>query len=78
VRVSGDEAIERLECFGGHVTVIVMGDGKAGTPVAATAMVKRRLLGWHAQLSRFDPASELCALNAAPRATVPVSAVVAR
>ena len=76
--VSESEAIESFECFGGHVNVIVMGDGPVGSSAAAAAMVKRRMLEWHAQFSRFEPASELSRLNGDPRETVPVSPVMAR
>ncbi|MGD0198284.1 MAG: FAD:protein FMN transferase [Solirubrobacteraceae bacterium] len=72
------ESIESFECFGGHVNVIVMGAGPAGTPRAAAAMVKRRMLDWHLQFSRFEPESELSKLNADPRETVPVSPLMAR
>jgi thiamine biosynthesis lipoprotein len=47
--------------------VRVIADG----PRAAAA--KRFVLDYHARLSRFLPASELCALNADPRAVVPAS-----
>ena len=74
----GPEAIETFPCFGGSVSVIVMGDGPAGAPAAAAALARRRLLEWHAQFSRFEDASELSRLNADPRQTVEVSAVMAR
>jgi thiamine biosynthesis lipoprotein len=76
--VHGPEATETFPCFGGSVRVIVMGDGPAGTPAAAAALARRRLLEWHAQFSRFEEASELSRLNADPRETVEVSAVMAR
>ncbi len=72
------EAIESFDCFGGRVTVIVQGDGAAGTPDDAAAMVKRRMLAWHRQFSRFDASSELAVLNADPRPTVAVTPVMAR
>lgn len=74
----GPEAIETFPCFGGNVTVVVMGDGPAGAPAAAAALARRRLLEWHAQFSRFEEASELSQLNADPRQTVEVSAVMSR
>ena len=74
----GAEAIETFPCFGGRVSVIVMGDGPAGTPAAAAALARARLLEWHDQFSRFEAASELSRLNADPRQTVAVSAVMAR
>jgi thiamine biosynthesis lipoprotein len=76
--VAGTEAIETFPCFGSVVTVIVAGDGPGGTPEAAARAVKRRLLDWHAQFSRFESASELSQLNADKRASVPVSPVMAR
>jgi len=75
--VSG-EAIETFPCFGGVVSVIVMGPGPGGSAAAAAGAVKRRLLEWHDQFSRFEPASELSQLNADPRETVPVSPLMAR
>jgi thiamine biosynthesis lipoprotein len=77
-RVSAAEAIETFPCFGGSATVIVAGAGPAGQPSAAAALVKRRLLEWHRQFSRFEPDSELSLLNGDPRETVPVSQVMAR
>lgn len=58
--------------------VAVMGSGPAGSPAAAAAAVKRRMLEWDAQFSRFKPNSELSLLNADPRGTVPVSPLMAR
>ena len=74
----GPEATETFACFGGRASVIVMGDGPAGTAAAAAALTRRRLLEWHNQFSRFEEASELTRLNADPRRTVEVSAVMAR
>jgi len=76
--VAGSEAIETFACFGGTVTAIVMGAGPAGSPAAAVAAVKRRMLEWHEQFSRFEAASELSRLNADPRETVPASPVMLR
>ena len=72
------EAITRFDCFGGSCAVLVTSTGPAGRAPAAVARVRRRLLAWHQQFSRFDPASELSRLNRDPRRTVPVSAVMAR
>ena len=74
----GPEVTETFPCFGGLVSVIVMGDGPAGSPAAAAALARRRLLEWHEQFSRFEDASELSRLNRDPRQTVEVSAVMAR
>lgn len=76
--MEGAEAIETFPCFGGSVSVIVMGTGPAGTASAAADAARRRMLDWHAQFSRFEADSELSRLNADPRETVPVSAVMAR
>jgi len=72
------EAVEAVAAFGSRASVIVAGDGPAGDPAQAAALSCRRLLHWHAQFSRFDPASELARLNADPRPTVPASAVMRR
>jgi FAD:protein FMN transferase len=72
------EAIERFACFGGDCTVLVMGPGPAGSAAEAAARARRRMERWHVQFSRFEPASELSVLNADPRETVAVSAMLAR
>ena len=72
------EAITRFACFGGTCAVLVTSAGPAGRAPEAVARARRRLLEWHAQFSRFDPGSELSALNGDPRPTVPVSATMAR
>jgi thiamine biosynthesis lipoprotein len=72
------EAIEQFDCFGGSCAVLVAGDGPAGTAHGAAGRVRRRLLAWHDQFSRFMPSSELSRLNADPRRVVPVSATMAR
>jgi FAD:protein FMN transferase len=72
------EAIEQFDCFGGSCAVLVAGDGPAGTAHGAAGRVRRRLLAWHDQFSRFVPSSELSRLNADPRGVVPVSATMAR
>jgi thiamine biosynthesis lipoprotein len=76
--VLAPETFETFDCFGSTATVIINGDGPAGTPAAAAASVKRRMLDWHAQFSRFEPHSELSLLNADQRETVPVTPVMAR
>jgi thiamine biosynthesis lipoprotein len=72
------EAIERFPCFGGMCAALVIGSGPAGTPHAAALRVKRGLLAWHDQFSRFNPDSELSRLNRNPRQTVAVSPAMAR
>src|SRR5919108_157341 len=69
-----DERGVTFECFGATCAVFAAGDAAD----AAIAHAKQRLLGWHAQFSRFDPASELSRLNADPRAKVAVSPLLAR
>lgn len=68
---------ETFPCFGSYCTVIVTGEAQAGA-AAALAAAKRRLLAWNRAFSRFDPTSELCALAADPRDTVPVSPMMRR
>lgn len=72
------EAIEEFECFGGSCAVLVRGSGPAGSAPEAASRAKRQLLAWHRQFSRFDPASELSALNRDPRETVAVSPMMER
>jgi ApbE family protein len=72
------EAIEAFDCFGGTCSVLVQGWGPAGSAPEATARVRRRLLEWHAQFSRFEPSSELCRLNRDPRECVPASPMMTR
>ena len=72
------EAIERFPCFGGMCAALVIGSGPAGTPHAAALRVKRGLLAWHDQFSRFQPDSELSRLNRDPRQTVAVSPAMTR
>ncbi len=72
------EAIEQFDCFGGSCAVLVAGAGPAGSARDAAGRVRRRLLAWHEQFSRFSPTSELSRLNADPRRVVPVSPTMAR
>jgi thiamine biosynthesis lipoprotein len=58
--------------------VLVQGTGPAGSAPQAVSLAKRRLLAWHGQFSRFEPSSELSALNGDQRETVPVSAMMIR
>jgi thiamine biosynthesis lipoprotein len=73
ITLQAPDATERFACFGGSCSVHVMGAGPAGTAAQAAARVSHRMLDWHAQFSRFDPASELSTLNRDPRNAVPVS-----
>ena len=72
------ETFERFECFGGSCAVLLTGRGPAGVGPEATRRVRRRMLQWHRQFSRFEPESELSRLNRDPRAVVPVSAMMRR
>ena len=72
------ETSESFPCFGGRCTVLVEGAGPAGDTPEAVARVKRRLLEWHTQFSRFEPGSELSRLNRDPRPCVPASAMMTR
>jgi thiamine biosynthesis lipoprotein len=65
---------ETFACFGATCAVFVTGDDAR----EAVTDARRRLLGWHAQLTRFDPSSELSRLNADRRHAVPVSATLAQ
>jgi thiamine biosynthesis lipoprotein len=65
-------------CFGGQCTVLLADSRRPADVAAAAAMVKRTLLDWHARFSRFEPDSELNALNRDPRFKVPVSPLLRR
>jgi thiamine biosynthesis lipoprotein len=64
-----EETRVEFPCFGGRVTLAATGDAPLDT-------VRARLEQWHHRLTRFDPASELCLLNAHPAETVRVSAIM--
>ena len=57
-------------CFGGEVTLLAS-DGHD------LERVRARFEQWHHRLTRFDPTSELCLLNAHPGSRVRVSAIMA-
>ena len=65
---------ESFACFGATCAVFVTGDDAQ----AAVGRARRRLLDWHARLTRFDPSSELSRLNSDRRHAVPVSATLAQ
>jgi FAD:protein FMN transferase len=73
-RVRIREHVRTVEVFGGRVTV--RGAGRQAPLALATSEALLRSM--HAALTRFDPASELCRVNADPRRTVPASALVRR
>lgn len=71
------EAVESFPCFGGRCAVRVASEDPREAEEAAYA-AKRVLLLSHLTLSRFDPKSELSALNADPRPEVPASPLLRR
>lgn len=76
--MNGDEEVsDYFDCFGSRCGALVTGSGSAGTAAEAVALARRALLSWHERFSRFLPDSELSRLNRDPRATVPVSPMMA-
>jgi FAD:protein FMN transferase len=71
------EQRDTFACFGSRCTVIVA-DGRVADAWAAVAQVRRRLLEWHGQFSRFETGSELTRLNDATEETVAVSPMMRR
>jgi len=71
------EVRESFACFGGECTVIVS-DADERDAERAVQAARRSLLEWHRRFSRFEPDSELSALNRDPRETVPVSPLMRR
>jgi thiamine biosynthesis lipoprotein len=81
VASSPDAVVERrhtFACFGGECTVLVADAARPADAAAAAAMVKRALQSWHHRFSRFEPDSEISALNRDPRPGVPVSPLLRR
>ncbi len=76
--MSAVEASTSFECFGSVCGAYVTGAGRAGSAQDAVDLVRRSLLGWHRQFSRFLPDSELSLLNDDPRERVPVTPLLAR
>ncbi len=73
------ESERRFGVFGSEVRLLIGAPVVAGTPepgLVATA-IEAFLRVLHQRLSRFEPASELCRLNADDRSAVPVSPVLA-
>jgi thiamine biosynthesis lipoprotein len=68
------EHARTVDVFGGRVALRGAGREAPLALAVAEALLRRM----HAALTRFDPRSELCVLNADPRATVPASALVRR
>src|SRR5690349_15816509 len=63
-----------VEVFGGRVALLGAGRDAPLALAVAEALLRRM----HTALTRFDPASELCRLNADPRPRVPASGLVRR
>lgn len=72
-----DEAIETFPCFGSTCTVLVSGDGPAGSARDAALSARAQLLEWHDRFSRFLPDSELSRLNRQKGGCVPVTPMMA-
>jgi thiamine biosynthesis lipoprotein len=73
-----EEAVERFDCFGSSCAAYVIGDGQAGSPSEAAALVRGELGDWHERFSRFSLVSELSRLNSDPHERVSVSPLMAR
>lgn len=71
------EARRTFECFGGLISVSVLGPASM-EPERAATVAEARLLAAHRQLSRFLPASELSRLNRDPRSSVPADPLLLR
>ena len=70
---------ERFRCMGCDARVRLESPSvRAGELEAAALAVRAALADADRRLTRFDPDSELCRLNADPRTAVPVSAPLAR
>jgi thiamine biosynthesis lipoprotein len=65
-------------CLGGECTVQVADSARPEDAAAAAMMAKHALLDWHRRFSRFEPDSEISALNRDPRPVVPVSPMLRR
>ncbi len=66
-----------FDAMGSHVRLLIGEPGAGMAPAPAAAEAARRFVTeFDAALSRFKPDSELCALNADPRSTVPASALL--
>jgi thiamine biosynthesis lipoprotein len=73
------ESRRRFACFGGSVEVLVGGPSQSGVTAPVAALLAQGMLrGLHTRLTRFDPASELSQLNAAPQAVVYASRLLRR
>jgi thiamine biosynthesis lipoprotein len=69
-----DPRVDRFKALGGEVTVQAEGAGADEAVIAVQAVIGEL----HNRLTRFDPRSELCLLNADPRTEVPASPLMIR
>lgn len=72
------EKSKTFPCFGTTCAAWVIGDSDLGAPEQALGAIKRCLLRWHQQFTRFDHSSALCQLNGDLAPTVHVSSLMAR
>lgn len=70
------EVSDTFACFGSACSVFVSGDGATLSALDAVTATRASLLDWHARFSRFEPGSELSALNADSREVVPAGGVM--
>ncbi|MEA2142799.1 MAG: FAD:protein transferase [Solirubrobacteraceae bacterium] len=73
---TGTEArrVEQFACFGSTVTI--RAEGREPALLVAVARARAIASEMQRRLSRFDPGSELCRLNADPRERVPASGLM--
>jgi thiamine biosynthesis lipoprotein len=72
------EVIETFTCFGSTCSLVVAGDGAAGSASEAVTAARHALLEWHERFSRFLAHSELSMINSDRRETVEVTPMMAR
>jgi thiamine biosynthesis lipoprotein len=72
------EATTTFSCFGSTCSVLVTGDGAAGTAEEAVAWARGRLEHWHEEFTRFEPESDLSLMNEDRSHAVAVSAELAQ
>ncbi len=75
----GSEHERRFELFGSRVRLLVGEPARPGLPSAPAVSIQIEgfLRSLHRQLTRFDPGSDLCRLNADPAESVTVSPTLA-
>jgi thiamine biosynthesis lipoprotein len=67
---------ETFACFGSQCAVAVAGGAQGCHAAQAVARVRGEMLAWHERFTRFEPTSELSALNGDERMTVRASAAM--